>query len=98
MRAVCGLALGPTDVVGGGAVAMVNLLGDLWAARRRRTGSVALADPTPACTSTARREPRPGRKMGHLTVLGDGADDVVRGRSRLRAARHTLTPTSWPIT
>ena len=70
VRAVCGLPLGSTAPLR--PAAMVNLLGDIW------TGSEP--DWSAACAFSGvklhlygKREPRPGRKMGHLTALGDSA-------------------------
>lgn len=87
VRAVCGLALGPTTVTGGDAVAMVNLLGDEWAGGEPDWAAV-LAEPDAHLHLYGKAEARPGRKMGHLTVIGDGADAVVERavalRSRLR--------------
>jgi 5-(carboxyamino)imidazole ribonucleotide synthase len=87
VRAVCGLALGPTDVVGGGAVAMVNLLGDLWA-DGEPDWTVALAQPDVHLHLYGKVAARPGRKMGHLTVLGD---DVESAAARAMALRAELT-------
>jgi len=85
VRAVCGLALGPTDVTGGGAVAMVNLLGDLWDGGPP-DWAAALADPDARLHLYGKAEPRPGRKMGHLTVLGRRPDDVAARALALREA------------
>ena len=66
VRAVCGLPLGdPTMTVP--AVAMVNLLGDLWAGGAP-DWSAMLIDPQAHLHLYGKREARPGRKMGHLTV------------------------------
>ena len=85
VRAVCGLALGSTDLTTCGAVAMVNLLGDVWEGGEPAWDSCS-PSPTAGSTSTARRPPRPGRKMGHLTVLGDDPDAVADRALALRAA------------
>ena len=87
VRAVCGLALGPTEVVGEGAVAMVNMLGERW------TGgdpdwARALGDPDVRLHLYGKAEARPGRKMGHLTVLGRHADEVAE---RALAYRDAVT-------
>lgn len=61
VRAVCGLPLGSTDLVGRSA-RMKNLLGDDaadWAA--------LLSDPKAHLHLYGKREARPGRKMGHVT-------------------------------
>ena len=85
VRAVCGLALGRPDVTGGGAVAMVNLLGDVWA-DGAPDWQAALADPDARLHLYGKAEPRPGRKMGHLTVLGTSPDEVAARAVALRAA------------
>ncbi len=82
---MCGLALGPTDVVGGAAVAMVNLLGDRWAGGEP-DWAIALADPAAHLHLYGKREARPGRKMGHLTVVGTDAAEVTARAWHLRDA------------
>jgi 5-(carboxyamino)imidazole ribonucleotide synthase len=66
VRAVCGLGLGDPSMTAPG-VAMVNLLGDLWA-DGEPDWSVALADPAASLHLYGKTMPRPGRKMGHITV------------------------------
>ncbi len=72
IRAICGVGLGDTSMTCDG-VAMVNLLGDLWPDGADPDWSVALADPLAKLHLYGKTEARPGRKMGHLTVLGDAA-------------------------
>jgi 5-(carboxyamino)imidazole ribonucleotide synthase len=86
VRAVCGLALGPTDLVGAGEVAMVNLLGDLWVGGEPDWAR-ALADPSARLHLYGKSQPRPGRKMGHLTVVGDGAAERALALRRAVAGR-----------
>lgn len=70
VRALCGLPLGDTRAHS--AAVMVNLLGDLWG-----TGGTVvqpcwaelLATPGLKLHLYGKRTPRPGRKMGHFTVL-----------------------------
>jgi 5-(carboxyamino)imidazole ribonucleotide synthase len=90
VRAITGAALGdPSPTFP--AVAMVNLLGDLWFPTRA-TGPVepawdaALAESAARLHLYGKAEPRPGRKMGHLTVLGDVPDGVAATALALRAA------------
>jgi 5-(carboxyamino)imidazole ribonucleotide synthase len=73
IRAVCGLKLG--DVTPHGSAAMVNLLGDLWQPgepnwRAGLAGGAKLH-------LYGKKEPRPGRKMGHITALGNDALEVT---------------------
>lgn len=85
VRAVCGLPLGSTDTR---PAAMVNLLGDLWA-DGEPDWRAALAMPGVHLHLYGKREARPGRKMGHLTVVGgsvaDAAQRAVEARARLTA-------------
>lgn len=84
VRAVCGLPLGSCRPLG--ASAMANLLGDVWQqgppdwSRVCALGDVKLH-------LYGKHEPRPGRKMGHLTVLGEtgplAAERVLMARQSL---------------
>ena len=56
---------------------MLNLLGDLWqrtASRASPTGARVLALPGVHLHLYGKREPRPGRKMGHLTLTAASAE------------------------
>ena len=67
IRAICGLPLGATDLVVP-RVAMRNLVGEDVARWRD-----LLIDPTVHLHLYGKGEPRPGRKMGHVTrLLGEG--------------------------
>ena len=87
LRAVCGLPLGSTQIFA--PAAMVNLLGDVWAAGPPPWAE-AFSDPAATLHLYGKRDARPGRKMGHITVAG-GADrnDVAR---RALALRSRLAP------
>lgn len=85
VRAICGLPLGSTEPVS--AAAMVNLLGDLWETGEPCWRSV-LADPHARLHLYGKETARPGRKMGHLTVLASTAQEAAE---RARAARTLLT-------
>ena len=92
IRAVCGVGLGDVTMTAP-AAAMVNLIGDRWlterGALREPDWSVALADPLAALHLYGKGEPRPSRKMGHLTVTAPTPDEAQRRAMALRAA---LTP------
>lgn len=75
LRAVCGLPLGSTEFVS--AAAMANLLGDLWQGGEP-DWAAACAQPDVKLHLYGKIEPRPGRKMGHLTALAASADDAAR--------------------
>jgi 5-(carboxyamino)imidazole ribonucleotide synthase len=81
VRAVCGLPLGSVDFYGGAA--MANLLGDLWQ-NGEPDWCAALRDPGVKLHLYGKADAKPGRKMGHLTVIGDNAAE------RVRAAREVL--------
>lgn len=79
VRALCGLPLGDTRLHS--AATMVNLLGDLWYLdapnhAREPDWQQLLAVPNLKLHLYGKRHAKPGRKMGHFTVVGDDADDV----------------------
>jgi 5-(carboxyamino)imidazole ribonucleotide synthase len=75
LRAVCGLPLGDPALLR--PAAMVNLMGEDAGTGLGRPGAArALAVPGTALHLYGKREARPGRKMGHLTVLADSADQA----------------------
>ena len=84
VRAVCGFPLGATDLLQ--PAAMVNLLGDLWANGEPNWAAV-LSMPDVKLHLYGKGTPRPGRKMGHLTVL---APSSGQARERALAARRLL--------
>ncbi|HKJ90379.1 MAG TPA: 5-(carboxyamino)imidazole ribonucleotide synthase [Oceanipulchritudo sp.] len=71
IRLVCGLAPGST--VQHTAGCMLNLLGDLWENGDPDWAGI-LDDPHCKLHLYDKGEPRRGRKMGHLTFLGDEAE------------------------
>ena len=73
VRAVCGLPLG--DVTQWRPAAMANLLGDLWSAGTPNW-SATLESRHVKLHLYGKHEPRPGRKMGHLTALADSVDEA----------------------
>jgi 5-(carboxyamino)imidazole ribonucleotide synthase len=85
VRAVCGLPLGSTEYVS--AAAMANLLGDLWN-EGEPNWAAACGGPDVKLHLYGKIEPRPGRKMGHLTALGKTSEQALE---RVLAARESLT-------
>lgn len=89
VRAVCGLPLGSVELRAPG-VAMANLLGDLWpeGGTKEPDWSAALAEPGVHLHLYGKTHARPGRKMGHLTALGEipeqAARKVLRARDLLK--------------
>ena len=84
VRAVCGMPLGATDLLR--PAAMVNLLGDVWS-QGEPNWAAALAEPGVHLHLYGKRQPRPARKMGHLTALGPTVEAAsaaaLRARQRL---------------
>ena len=80
IRAVCDLPLGDVSVVQPAAIA--NLLGDLWfdehGAPREPRFDAALAVPGVRLHLYEKHNPRPGRKMGHLSAVGVTPEEAVR--------------------
>jgi 5-(carboxyamino)imidazole ribonucleotide synthase len=87
LRAVCGLPLGSPDMLQP-AAAMANLLGDIWSGGEP-DWAAALSLPDVKLHLYGKSSPRPGRKMGHLTVL---ASTPAEARERVLAARDLLSP------
>ena len=83
IRAVCGLPLG--DPAQHTPAAMANLLGDLWAHGATPAWQQALAQPGVKLHLYAKREPRPGRKMGHLTAVASDTPTAVHRATSARA-------------
>ena len=84
VRAVCGLPLGSTGPRASG-VAMVNLLGDLWPEGGEPHWARALAVPGAHLHLYGKAQARPGRKMGHLTVLADSPEAAAQKARHCRA-------------
>lgn len=74
IRAVCNLPLGDVDILRPAAIA--NLLGDLWMEGEPRFDH-ALAVPGVHLHLYEKHQPRRGRKMGHLSAIGDTPEQAV---------------------
>ncbi len=84
VRAICGLPLGSPEI--SRPAAMANLLGELWVDGEPNWAA--------ACRFTdvklhlyGKTDPRPGRKMGHLTAVGRTAEEA---QDRVLTARDAL--------
>lgn len=88
VRALCGLPLGETRVHT--PAVMANLLGDLWfPAPGRQTEpnwQQVFAQPAVKLHLYGKSEPRPARKMGHLTAVGEDAHIALEKALAARAA------------
>ena len=84
VRAICGLPLGSTDLLR--PAAMVNLLGDLWLGGEPNWAGVCRFSDV-KLHLYGKTQARPGRKMGHLTCMGES---VQHAQDRVIAARDAL--------
>jgi 5-(carboxyamino)imidazole ribonucleotide synthase len=73
LRAVCGLPLGSTKLLK--PAAMSNLLGEIWSDGEPDWN--AALETGAKLHLYGKKEPRPGRKMGHITAIADTAEDAV---------------------
>ncbi len=83
VRAVCGLPLGSSEIIQ--PAAMANLLGDLWQAGEP-DWAAALEIKGVHLHLYGKQEPRPGRKMGHLTALAPSAEAAMAAVTEARTA------------
>jgi 5-(carboxyamino)imidazole ribonucleotide synthase len=93
LRAVCDLPLGSTEQMR--PAAMANLLGDIWAKGTPDWAS-ACAFQGVKLHLYGKHEPRPGRKMGHLTALasdsGSALQTVLAARAKAGRAVSPADP------
>ncbi len=98
LRTLCDLPLGEPRLLS--PVAMINLLGDLWQSGPPRWEE-ALRRPGVRLHLYGKAEPRPGRKMGHLTCLADDADRALaialEARDALRGSVDVRTHLPQPV-
>jgi 5-(carboxyamino)imidazole ribonucleotide synthase len=76
LRAVLDLPLGSTDAIAPWSV-MINILGGPAEGGLTERFAPAMAAHPTAKIHTYGKDPRPGRKVGHVNVSGDDLDDVV---------------------
>lgn len=74
VRAVCGLPLGDPELLR--PAAMVNLLGDLWGEGEPDWREV-MRHPCARLHLYGKGKAMPGRKMGHVLLLGEGVEPAV---------------------
>ena len=84
VRALCGLPLGDTRLLS--PVVMVNLLGDLWRDGHAPPWEALLGRTNAKLHLYGKNQPRPGRKMGHYSVLAPVLDDAYAQALEIRQA------------
>lgn len=82
VRAICGLPLGAVTLLS--PVVMVNILGDAWANGEPKWDAL-LAQPNVRLHLYGKADPRPGRKMGHFTVVARDADMAFELAAKYKA-------------
>ena len=91
VRVICDLPFGDTSVVRPAAIH--NILGLEWENSTSPDFAAALAVPGTSLHLYGKREPRPARKMGHLTAVGEtpveAAQRVIEAHQRLRRKNPT---------
>ena len=80
IRAVAGLPLGSTELLS--EAVMVNLLGDLWQ-RGEPHWKPLLTDLHLHLHLYGKKEAKPGRKMGHFTLLGHDREELLSTAKRV---------------
>ncbi len=81
VRVLCGLPLGDPSIHT--PAVMVNLLGDIWRGSEPNWTAV-LEHPGAHLHLYGKREPRPGRKMGHVTVCEEAPERALEVALRIR--------------
>jgi len=89
VRTLCGLPLGSTEKHC--AAVMVNLLGDLWQSADPDWRQL-LQHPFAKLHLYGKREARPGRKMGHFTVLGKTAETALESALQIKQLLKIKSP------
>lgn len=87
VRAVCDLPLGGTDIMRPSSI--VNLLGDVWLQESQPAITASLEVPGTRLHLYGKAGARAGRKMGHLSAVGDTAQDAL---GRVLESYRTLSP------
>jgi 5-(carboxyamino)imidazole ribonucleotide synthase len=83
VRVMCSLPLGDTSLLC--PAVMLNLLGDLWTAQAP-PWDLVLRHQTAKLHLYGKSTPRPGRKMGHVTVLSQQAEVALSTALEIKSA------------
>lgn len=81
VRVLCGLPHGSTQLTQ--AAVMTNILGDLWKNNDPAWDRI-LSNPQAKLHLYGKHEAKPGRKMGHFTVLADTVEAALRQSAQIR--------------
>ncbi len=89
LRAICNLPLAEPQM--NRPAAMVNLLGDIWGDNTEPNWPEAIRADDAYLHLYGKEQPRPGRKMGHLTVLDESSSEAAITAEELRDAISSST-------
>jgi 5-(carboxyamino)imidazole ribonucleotide synthase len=89
VRAICGLPLGDPSLLR--PAVMLNLLGDLWC-NGPPDWTPVVSQPSARLHLYGKRRASPGRKMGHVLILGEDADHATAVAEALEAALEQALP------
>lgn len=92
IRAICGMPLGSAALVQ--PVVMVNLLGDVWEGNPYLDISSVVQEQSAFLHLYGKPEPRIGRKMGHVTVLGANVLEAAEKAAGVRRGLRGVTSKS----
>lgn len=84
VRTMCGLPAGDARLLR--PAVMVNLLGDLWPVSGEPDWRPVLETPEAFLHLYGKKTARPGRKMGHYTVLADSAHEALKHARTIQSA------------
>jgi len=94
VRTLCGFKPGKADLTT--AAVMVNILGDLWSGGTPAWDAL-LKYPGAFLHLYGKKEPRPGRKMGHFTLVGNEPEILIQNAALLKKALITTKNTSQDL-
>jgi 5-(carboxyamino)imidazole ribonucleotide synthase len=77
VRAMAGLPMPSGSANAMSASVMLNVLGDIWPASGEPAWDSLLANPHAKLHLYGKAEARPGRKMGHITLVGAGLSELL---------------------
>jgi 5-(carboxyamino)imidazole ribonucleotide synthase len=75
VKAMTGLPLGSTQLLSDSV--MINLMGDVWPSQGEPAWDLVLAEPLCKLHLYGKAQARPGRKMGHITLVGAARDQLL---------------------
>lgn len=94
VRVMCSLPLGDTSMHS--PAVMLNLLGDLWAVHEPRWDEV-LRQRRAKLHLYGKSTPRPGRKMGHVTILSNDVEAALGAAREIKSSLFVAAGAESPL-